>query len=119
MKNRQDPEILFIVNRPNWAHDYKTRNLQRVLGNEYRIVKRYQSEATEADLDRADLILVYFWLQLNQTSNLEAAFMRNWRKLLIGVVCHLSFEGELREPGLATLRKLARGVFVIDLQLYR
>jgi glycosyltransferase involved in cell wall biosynthesis len=119
MTKQQAPEILFIVNEPNWANDHKTRHLQRLLRNEYRNVKRYTSEVSETDLDRADLIVVYFWLQFRNMSHLEAAFVRNRRKLLIGVAGHLGFEGELRAPGLATLRKLARGVFVISKLLYR
>jgi glycosyltransferase involved in cell wall biosynthesis len=119
MTNSPNPKLLFIVNAPNWAHDYKTRCLQRTLGGEYQILKRFQSDVTEADLESADLILVYFWLQFDGMKHLEAAFMRNRRKLLVGVCSHYELAGEWREPGLATLRRMARGVFANNLLLYQ
>src|SRR5829696_4325393 len=51
MTRSQSPKVLFVVGAPNWAHDYKTRSLQRALGDEYQILKRIQSDLTEADLD--------------------------------------------------------------------
>ena len=112
------PKVLFIVDSPNWSHDYKTRSLQRTLGGEYQILKRFQSDVTEADLENADLILVYYWLQFNRMKHLEAAFMRNRRKLLIGVCSHFELEGQWREPALALLRRMARGVFANNLLLH-
>jgi glycosyltransferase involved in cell wall biosynthesis len=118
MTGSQDRQILFIVNAPNWAHDYKTRSLQRALGGEYQILKRLQSDVTEADLESADLIVVYFWLQFDHMKHLEAAFRRNRRKLLVGVCSHYELAGEWRQPALATLRRLARGVFANNRFLY-
>jgi len=46
------PRILFIIDQPNWAHDFKTQNLARVLGNDYDILSRYQTEVTPDDLNR-------------------------------------------------------------------
>jgi glycosyltransferase involved in cell wall biosynthesis len=112
------PKILFIVNAPNWAHDYKTRSLQRTLGDEYQILKRFQSNVTEADLENADLIAVYYWMQFDSMKHLIPAFLRNRHKLLIGVCSHFELEGEQRTPGLATLRRMARGVFANNLFLY-
>ncbi|HZS07669.1 MAG TPA: glycosyltransferase family 4 protein [Blastocatellia bacterium] len=119
MTKHQPPEVLIIVDVPNWAHDYKTRNLQRALGDEYRILKRYESELTEAEFDRADLIIVYYWLQFARLSGLEAAFLRNRHKLLVGICSHFEVEGKFREPALAALRKMARGIFTVNLSLYR
>lgn len=118
MTESSSPKVLVIVGAPNWSHDYKTRNLQRMLGGEFQILKRFQSDLTEADLDSADLILVYFWMQFGRMKQLEAAFMRNRRKLLVGVCSHFELEGERREPALATLRQMARGVFAVNLLLY-
>lgn len=112
------PNVLFIVNAPNWAHDNKTRSLQRTLGDQYQIVKRFQSEVTEADLESADLILVYFWLQFDHMKHLEAAFERNRHKLLMGVCSHRELEGDWRDPGLTKLRRMARGVFANNRFLY-
>jgi len=119
MTRHQGPKALIVVDTPNWAHDYKTRNLQSALGDEYHIVKRFETDLTEADLDGADLIMVYYWLQFARIAHLEAAFMRNRRKLLIGVCSHFELEGGLREAGLDTLRKMACGVFVVNMLLYR
>src|SRR2546423_3216612 len=71
------PRILFIVDLPNWAHDGKTQNLARVLGNDYDIRKSYQAEVTPDDLNKADLIVVYYWLQLKAMKPLLPWFARN------------------------------------------
>ena len=63
------------------------------------------------------MILVYFWLQFGGLKHLEAAFTRNRRKLLVGVCSHFELEGERRDPALATLRRMARGVFANNLLL--
>jgi glycosyltransferase involved in cell wall biosynthesis len=118
MTKSPSPRVLVVVGAPNWAHDYKTRSLQRTLGDEYQILKRFHSDLTEADLDGADLILVYFWMQFGRLEHLKAAFMRNRRKLLVGVCSHFELEGERRDPALATLREMARGVFANNLFLY-
>jgi glycosyltransferase involved in cell wall biosynthesis len=118
MTKSPSPKVLVVVGAPNWAHDYKTRSLQRTLGDGYQILKRFHSDLTEADLDSSDLILVYFWLQFPRLEHLEAAFQRNRRKLLVGACSHSEFEGERRAPALATLRQMARGVFANNLLLY-
>jgi len=113
------PRILFIVDAPNWAHDYKTINLMRALGKDRELQKRYQSEVTADDLNQADLIVVYYWLQLEARPDLRAAFERNRHKLLVGICSHWELADGRRERGLATLRGLACGVFVNNLSLYR
>lgn len=113
------PRILFIVDHPNWAHDFKTQNLARVLGNDYDVQKRYHDEVTTADLDRADLVVVYYWLQFEALKDLARAFERNSHKLVLGICSHWELEGSRREPGFAILRAYARAVFVNNLFLYR
>ncbi len=113
------PRLLFIVNRPNWAHDFKTRNLMRVLGSEYDIRLRYQSEVTEEDIDEASLVLVYYWMQLQEMQPLASAFRRNRRKLLLGICSSYELEEDRRNPGLDVIRDLASAVFVNNLILYR
>jgi glycosyltransferase involved in cell wall biosynthesis len=112
------PRILFIVDCPGWAHDFKTRNLARVLANDYDIRKRYQTEVTPDDLDQADLILVYFWLQFKTLQALIPCFKHNLHKLLVGVCSHWELERGWRRAGLKMLRKLSRAVFVNNLALY-
>jgi GT2 family glycosyltransferase/glycosyltransferase involved in cell wall biosynthesis len=113
------PRVLCIVDHPNWAHDFKTQNLARILANDYDIQKRYQAEVTATDLHHADLILVYYWLQLERMKALVASFERYSEKLLVGVCSNWELESERREPGLAILQKFARAVFVNNLFLYR
>jgi glycosyltransferase involved in cell wall biosynthesis len=106
------PVVLFVVNRPDWAHDRKTDALARVLGGSYEIVKRYQAEVSAADFERADCVLLYFWLQVEQMS-LPREVLRGVRdRLVIGICSHYELSGAWREPGLATLGELARAVFV-------
>src|SRR5688572_5518168 len=105
MASSPDHQILIIVDKPNWAQDHKTRNIQRVLGDKYNIIKKYQSEVTETDLEQADLIHVYYWMQFPRMPQLESAFKRNTNKLLIGVCSHFEIESERREPALAWLRQ--------------
>ena len=90
--SRLYPQILFIVDRPNWAHDFKTRNLMRLLGSEYDIRLRYQSEVTEEDIHEATLIVLYYWLQFKALQPLTPALRRNRHKLLVGI----SFELRVR-----------------------
>jgi glycosyltransferase involved in cell wall biosynthesis len=101
--------VLFIVDVPNWAHDFKTGHLQRRLTNHYDIQKGYQKLVGQEDLDRADLIVI---------RHLEAAFERNRQKLVIGICSHGEIEGSRREEGLRTLGRWARGLFAINRHLY-
>lgn len=113
------PLILFIVNRPGWAHDFKTRNLMRLLGGEYDIRLRYHSDVTEEDIDEATLILIYYWLQFERMQLLTSAFRRNRHKLLVGISSSWELEDNRRDAGLAVIRDFAIGVFINNLLLYR
>ncbi|GAB4490994.1 MAG: hypothetical protein OHK006_24430 [Thermodesulfovibrionales bacterium] len=110
-------QILIIVDKPHWAHDHKTRNIQKALDSQYAIVKKYQAEVTETDLEQADLIQVYYWMQLTRMPQLEPVFRRNANKLLIGVCSHVELENGRHEPALAWLRQ-ARAVFALNRLLY-
>lgn len=103
-------EVLVIADRPGWAIERKTDNLVRVLGDRHQMVKRFQSDVQESDLDRADLVQVYFWMQFGKMERLDEAFGRNARKLLVGVCGHVDLAAQRREPGIARLRQ-ARAVF--------
>ena len=111
--------ILFIVDRPNWAHDFKTRNLMRLLGSEYDIRLRYHSDVTEEDINEATLIVLYYWLQFNALQSLAPALRRNRHKLLAGISSSFELDEGRRDLGLAVLHDLASGVFINNLLLYR
>src|SRR5438477_8136673 len=85
LSSNSRPRILFIIDRPNWAHDFKTQNLARVLGHDYDILSRYQTEVTPHDLNHADLIVVYYWLQFKVMQSLLPWFECNRDKLLVGI----------------------------------
>lgn len=106
------PSVLCIVNRPDWAHDRKTDALARALGDSYEIVKRYQSEVSAADLESADCVLIYFWLQVQELGHVKEVLLKRRDRLVMGICSHYELEGAWRSPGLATLAELARAVFV-------
>ncbi len=111
------PLVLCIVDRPGWAHDRKTRALAAALAGKYRLVTRYQSEASEADIDAADLVLVYYWLQIDRLSHLKRAFERVRDRLMIGACSEYELHGRWRRPALRMLSKLPRAVFANNLKL--
>lgn len=111
------PLVLCIVNRPGWAHDLKTQSLAAALASEYQLVTRFHSDVSEADIDAADLVLVYFWLQIEELPHLRRAFERVRDRLLIGACSEYELEGAWRAPGLATLATLPRAVFANNLKL--
>jgi glycosyltransferase involved in cell wall biosynthesis len=105
------PRVLCVVNRPGWAHDRKTDALVRVLADRYEIEKRFQSELTAADLEAADAILFYYWLQIDELPHLRPLLRARRDRLLLGVCSHHELDGAWRMPGLGTLAE-ARAVFV-------
>jgi glycosyltransferase involved in cell wall biosynthesis len=112
------PSILCIVDRPGWAHDRKTDALARALAGRYRIVKRFQAEVTTADVEAADGVLLYYWLQVERLPHLRPLLEERRDRLLIGVCSHYELEGAWREPALQTLDELACSVFVNNQTLF-
>lgn len=112
------PRIVAIADRPGWAIDSKTQNLQRALAGRFEIVQRFQHDVTEADIDAADIVLIFYWLEILKMLLLpESVLARRADRLLIGICSHAELEGQFREPGLATLNRLARAVFVNNRRL--
>lgn len=111
------PVVLCIVDKPGWAHDRKTQALTAALAGEYRLVTRYQSEVSETDIDAADLVLVYYWLQLERMPHLRRAFERVRERLMIGACSEYELQGGWRKRGLATLSRLPQAVFANNLKL--
>lgn len=119
MTDHRPARVLAIADRPGWAIDNKTQNLQRLLAGRFEIVERFQHQVNEVDLDAADLILVYYWLQLLKMPLTESALAARRQRLMMGICSHFELEGELRDRGLAKLRGLPRAVFVNNRGLER
>lgn len=113
----REPLVLCIVDRAGWAHDRKTQGLAAALSGRYRMVTRYQSEVSEADIVAADLVLVYYWLQIDELPHLRRAFKRVRDRLMIGACGERELEGAWSKPGLAMLSTLPRAVFANNLTL--
>jgi glycosyltransferase involved in cell wall biosynthesis len=112
------PVVLAIVDRSGWTHDRKTRALAAALEAEYRLVTRYQAEVSEADIDAADLVLVYYWLQVDRLSRrLKRVLKRVRDRLMIGACSEYELDGAWRTPGLAMLARLPRALFANNLKL--
>jgi glycosyltransferase involved in cell wall biosynthesis len=105
------PTVLCLVDKPLWAHCRKTDALAKALDDRYDIVKRYQAEVTAADIERSDLVLLYYWLQVDRLGVLREVLERKRDRLLIGICSHSELSGARRDDGLATLRALPRTVF--------
>ena len=113
------PRVLAVADRPGWAMERKTQNLTRVLADRFEIVTRFQAEVTEADLDGADLVLVYYWLELLKM-RIPVPSLDRWSdRMLMGICSHYELEGDRRDPGLDVLRRLPRAVFVNNRGLER
>jgi glycosyltransferase involved in cell wall biosynthesis len=117
VSDAHSPRILAIADRPGWAIDSKTQNLRRVLKGSFEIVERFQHEVTESDVNLADIVLIFYWLQISKMTLPESVLARRCDRLVIGICSHIELEGHFRERGLATLNRLARAVFVNNRQL--
>jgi glycosyltransferase involved in cell wall biosynthesis len=113
------PRVLAVADRPGWAIESKARNLARDLAGRYEVVVRFQHEVNEDDLESADLVLIFYWLETRKMSLPEAALARCADRLLMGICSHFELQGALREPGLAILNRLASRVFANNRLLQR
>ncbi len=113
------PRILAVADRPGWAIEGKARNLARDLADRYEVIVRYQHEVTEHDLESADLVMIFYWLELLKMSVSQAALERCADRLVIGICSHFELQGARRERGLAILNRLARCVFANNKLLQR
>jgi hypothetical protein len=79
----------------------------------------YQQAVRARDLAGADLVMVYYWIQIRELSEVLPELERLPSPLLLGVCSHFELEDERRAPGLDTLNRTAGTVFVNNLGLYR
>ncbi len=119
MNDVELPRILAIVDRPGWAIDKKASCLARHLADRYRFIVRYQHEVDEDDLKAADLIVIFYWLELLKMPLSEAVLARFSDRLLMGICSHYELDGLLREQGLVVLNRLPTRVFAINAMLQR
>ncbi|PIE23044.1 MAG: hypothetical protein CSA62_09135 [Planctomycetota bacterium] len=103
--------VLYVVDSPGWAHDKKSRNLIRCLEPRFAGRVVYQEKLRAEDLDDADLVVLWYWRQLESLRDLGQALIRNRHKIAMGVCSHNELEGELRDRGLELLRWLPARVF--------
>ena len=105
------PVVLSIVNRPDWAHDRKTLALEHCLASEYRIVRRFGNQVSAEDIERADLVLVWFWLQFDQLGDMAPLLRAARERLIVGICSHHELDGAWREPGVKFLAEVPAAVF--------
>jgi hypothetical protein len=113
------PSVLCIVDRPGWAHDRKTEALARELAPDYRVVKRFQAEVTAEEIAAADLVLLYYWLQLERLGERGVAVRRRADRLLVGICSVHEVSGAWEEPACELLRGLPAAVFANNAALVR
>jgi glycosyltransferase involved in cell wall biosynthesis len=116
---RGRPRVLAIVDHPGWAHDFKTRQLARNLSDEFVIHAVFQEAVTSRDLADADLVMAYYWMQIQDVHNVLPELDRLRSRLLIGICSHFELDGERRTPGIGMLNRTAGAVFANNLYLYR
>lgn len=113
------PRVLAIADRPGWAIESKARQIARHLAGRYEVIIRFQHEVSEQELASADLVLIFYWLELRKMPLSLDVLARFSERLLIGICSHYELEGALREPGLAALNRLPCGVFANNKLLQR
>ncbi len=116
---RQKRRVLFIVDTPAWAHDNKTKALSAELRDGFEIETRYTGEVDLEDLERADLVVIYYWNQVGRLIEVGMTPEESRKKVLIGICSHWSMRGEFEAQGVETIRHWARAVFVNSRLLMR
>ena len=114
-------KILLIVDKPGWAHDFKADNLIRCLGNDYEIIKRYCDDVKDSEIEAADIVVIFYWIQINYENMQKRlpTLQRNKHKILMGICSHIELQGQSEKPGLLALHTLASGIFVNSKLLYK
>lgn len=105
------PVVLFVVDAKGWAHERKAMNVCRALHDRFDGRIALQDEVTQQQLDEADLVVLFYWRQLQALERHAPLLERMRHKLLLGICSHNELEREFRAPGLAALRRLPRAVF--------
>jgi glycosyltransferase involved in cell wall biosynthesis len=115
------PQVLMFVDKPGWAHDFKTDQIVRYLSDEFEFRKHYCDQAVrESDIEWADLIVIYYWRAMRSQSLKKVWHLleQNRHKVLMGICSHVEMEGDLKEPGMMVIKALAGAVFANSRLLY-
>ena len=114
-------EVVFIVDSPNWAHDYKTENIKRYLGGEYNIRKVFQKDLKAEDIQKADLVIVYYWSQFTKPDMKPfiELFHKNRHKILLGICSRYEMREQVRQEAMQYVNNLCSGVFVNNLAQFK
>ena len=114
------PKILFIVDAPNWAHDYKTQNLQSQLSDQYDIEKIFCDNIQVENIETADIVVIYYWGQLlnENMQKLKLVFNKKKPKILLGICSHNEMSGSNLSIGLKTLKEYASAIFMNNRLLF-
>jgi glycosyltransferase involved in cell wall biosynthesis len=113
------PSLLFVVDRPRWAQDRKARALAAALATRYDASVRHHHDLAGDDIGRADVVLLFYWQQVERLGDLGSKVRDARDRLLIGASSPWELEGPWRDQGTATLSRLARAVFANNLALAR
>ena len=109
--------MLLIPDIRGWAIENKARQIARHLQGEFRVRCRPQAEVEETDLAWADVIVVFFWMQLSTLVHLSDALERDAHKLALGVCSHKELEGSRRQDAIRHLNDHGRVLFANNFRM--
>ncbi|MEK7188134.1 MAG: glycosyltransferase family 4 protein [Patescibacteria group bacterium] len=109
------PEILLVVDWPNWALDSNVEGMRPYLEDVFTLTKKYQAEIREEDVRKATIVVIFYFQQLS-----ALPILQNYReKILLGICSHVELAGPDRERKIDTINTVVSGVFVISKLLER
>ena len=111
---RHPAVVLCIVDRPGWAHDRKTDALASTSQALPDRASASRPRSPPTDLERADCVLLYYWLQVERLGAPAAQLLRQLRdRLVIGHLQPLRARRRVAGAGARHARRArVRAVFV-------
>ncbi|MGB9153379.1 MAG: glycosyltransferase [Alphaproteobacteria bacterium] len=109
------PRVLFCVDAPMWALDFKSTNLIKNLSPRFEFRKRFHEDIATDDFEWADAVIVYHWRQLLPLLKYVELFPR--KVTMGGISCPTDLEGARHDVGMNTLG-IFDSVFVHNQLLY-
>jgi hypothetical protein len=104
---RRRPVVLCVVQSPGLGARPQDRGVgQGRSARSFEIVKRFHGDVTAGDIERADcVLLLYFWLQLEQLPHLQDALRNRRDRLMIGICSHYELTRRLAGAGTGHARR--------------